>query len=380
MIILKESSMRSDPYEVGNVIENYYDGYYHFRKDLEDYSEAVIYVCWSFRGPGKTYSFLRYCKENNIKFIYLKRTADDVELICSGDNKALDFDPSPFVPLNRDFGWNVKPIELKKGIGAFYDADEDDKCIGEPIGRIFALSKAKSVKGMELSDVDFICLDEFIPQAHEIVRKKECDALLDLVLTVSRDRIARGRKPLKLVLFANSEEISCPITSGLEIIDDMAEMNHLKESIRYIEDRRILLHHILPEEAPKVSEGQKMDGFYQAMKGTAWAKKAYQGDFANNDFSNVKEFSIKNMIPYIHIHWKEKDYYIYSRESDGMFYMCSSKARCPVSYDLNKENDQKLFWIEECQSLQVDCCENNMKFQKYSMYDLIRNYKKYFTI
>lgn len=371
---------RCDPFELGEVIENYQDGYYHFRKDLEDYPDAVAYICWSFRGPGKTYSFLRYVYEESIPFIYLKRTSDDIDLICSKSNGvAVDIDPSPFVPLNRDFGWNVKPFQLKKGIGAFYNANDEGCCVGEPVGRLFSLSKVKSVKGMDLSETDFINLDEFIPQSHEIIRKKEADALLDLCLTVSRDRIARGRKPLKLVLFANSEQIACPITVGLEVLDDMAEMNVTGESIRYLKDRRILLHHILPEEAPKVSESQKQDGFFQMMNGTNWAKKAYEGLFTNNDFSNVKRVSLKNMVPYIRLQNKNNLYYIYTRD-DGMYYMTFSPASCPIKYDLNKENDQKLFYSNELFDLQEACIEDHMKFEKYSMYELIMNYKKYFTI
>ena len=193
--------------------KDFNDGYYHVYKDILDYPDAVIIVAWSFRGPGKTYGLLDMCKQEEIKFIYLKRTADDVDLICAAsEGKAVDFDASPFVPLNRDYGWNIKPVSMKKGIGAFYDLDQDsDK--KDPIGLIFALSKVKSIKGIDLSDCDLICLDEFIPQAHEIIRKKEFEALMDFILTASRDRIARGKAPIKLVLFANSENIACPITS-----------------------------------------------------------------------------------------------------------------------------------------------------------------------
>ncbi|MBO5816310.1 MAG: phage DNA encapsidation protein [Bacteroidales bacterium] len=356
---------------------NYNDGYYHLKKDLLDYPDAVIYVAWSFRGPGKTYSALRMCKEEKIKFIYLKRTADDVDLLCAASSgKAIEVDASPFVPLNRDFGWNIKPVSLKKGIGAFCDMDKENK---DPIGIILALSKTKSIKGVDFSDVDIIILDEFVPQVHEIIRKKEFEALMDFMLTASRDRIARGRKPLKLILFANSENIACPITSGLEIMDHMAEMTAARESIRYLEDRHILLHHILPEEAWKVSQSQKKDGIYDVMAGTDWARKAYEGDFANNDFSNVRTMSMKNMIPFIQLKYKNKNYYIYYRE-DGIYYMCFNKAKCPRIFDLDKENDQKLFWAEECQSLRVDCMEGRFAFQKYSMYDLIINYKNYFKV
>ena len=362
------------------VKEYYEDGYYHVRQDIELYPGAVIIVCWSFRGPGKTYSFLRMMVNDGIKFVYLKRTADDVDTICAySSGKAIDNDPSPFVPLNRDFGWNIHPISLKKGQGAFYHCDEENKPKGSPIGWIFALSKVKSIKGMEIP-ADYICLDEFIPQSHEIIRKKEFDALMDLVLTIGRDRIARGKDPIKLILFANSENISCPITAGLEIMDHMAEMNNNKESIRYLEDRGILLHHILPEEAPKVSESQKKDGFYKAMAGTKWAKKAYEGLFTNNDFSNVCKMKLKNFIPYIHLKYNDKDHYIYRREEDGMLYMCAAAKKCPLSYDLDKENDQKLFWIDQAQELKYECVEGRMKFSRYSQYDLIINYKNYFKV
>lgn len=360
--------------------KDFNDGYYHVYKDILDYPDAVIIVAWSFRGPGKTYGLLDMCKQEKIKFIYLKRTADDVDLICAAsEGKAVEFDASPFVPLNRDYGWNIKPVSMKKGIGAFYDLDQDaDK--KDPIGLIFALSKVKSIKGIDLSDCDLICLDEFIPQAHEIIRKKEFEALMDFILTALRDRIARGKAPIKLVLFANSENIACPITSGLEVMDDMAEMNASGESIRYLEDRCILLHHILPDEAPKVTEGHKHDGFYKVMQGTTWAKKAYEGLFTNNDFTNVRTLSVKNMVPYIHIKYKNKDYYIYTKEEGGRYYMCFNKAKCPINYDLSRENDQKLFWSEDCQELRYVCMEGNFTFQKYSMYDLIINYKTYFKV
>ena len=51
--------------------------YYHFNDDLEKYKDAWCFVVWSRRGPGKTYSALRYSYENNIPICYMKRTKDD---------------------------------------------------------------------------------------------------------------------------------------------------------------------------------------------------------------------------------------------------------------------------------------------------------------
>ena len=69
---------------INKTVEDFNDGYYHFGKDLADYPNAGMYVVWSRRGPGKTYSFLRYCFDCEFFFIYMKRTNDDVELLCTG--------------------------------------------------------------------------------------------------------------------------------------------------------------------------------------------------------------------------------------------------------------------------------------------------------
>ena len=119
---------------------------------------------------------------------------------------------------------------------------------------------------------------------------------------------------------------------------------------------------------------------FKLMKGTAWAQKAFFGDFVNNDFSNIKQMSIKNMQCLHKIHYKKHTYYIYMRPSDNMHYMCSSKGPFIYEWDLNKENHQKLFWVEYGQELRVNCIEDNFKFEKYTMYDLIMNYKKFFAV
>ena len=210
--------------------ERFDDGYYHFAKDLEDYPDAGCYVVWSRRGPGKTYSFLRYCTDNGIFFIYMKRTNDDVDLLCTGTvNPDLNVDTDPYVPLNRDFGWNIKPKLIQKGIGGFYDTNEEGKPIGAPIGLIVSMNRISKVKGSDMSKASFICFDEFIPQSTETVRRKEGDAFADFVMTVIRDKVKRGQK-LKLALFANAEEISTPLTNAFELVDDMFSLSNLRLS------------------------------------------------------------------------------------------------------------------------------------------------------
>ena len=71
--------------------ENFDDGYYHLLKDIIDYPDATIYVIWSQRGPGKTYSALWSSYYLHMPSMYMKRTNDDTHFLCNystvdGDN------------------------------------------------------------------------------------------------------------------------------------------------------------------------------------------------------------------------------------------------------------------------------------------------------
>jgi len=354
------------------------DGYYHFSNDLEAYPEALCYMVYSMRGPGKTYSFLRYCVENKKKFIYMRRTNKSVHLICTGrKNPLLKKDPSPFAPLNRDFGWNILPTEIEDGIGVFFQCDEEENPEGERIGDLLSLNKVMDSKGSDFSDVDFICLDEFCPQTHEIVRKTEAEALLDFYMTATRDRANRGLPDIKLVLFSNTENISCPITREMETIDDMVYLNfNLDQTHLYKEERGLLLHHISLEEAPAAAKNIEA-GIGKLMKGTKWADKALYGLFANNDFTYIKKLPMKHMKPYIELIYQRKRIFIYIREADGMFYASHVKNDQSIYfYDLDREASRNMYWVEHGRELQIECMEEHFIFENYSYYDLIMHFKE----
>lgn len=355
--------------------EDYNDGYYHISQDVNDYPDATIYIVWSPRGPGKTYSALRY-PYHKFKTVYVKRTNDDVATICQESNSD-DFDPSPFAPINRDFGTRVKPRLLKKGLGAFYDLDENNEPTGEVISFIASLNAMKQIKGMNLSEAEWFIFDEFIPQAGEVVKRAEGEMLLDLYETISRDRIKRGRKPLKLILFANAEQISTHITNALEVVDTMADIQAKGISKYYDEERGIFYHHILKGEYT-INDNVGMN---KAMRGTAWALKSYEGIFSKNDFSNIVDMGVKNMRCMYHLHYRMiNDAYIYLNYKTGLYYMTNVKGNPISSYDLDRENEQKRFYFDHMVDLRDACIEDRFKFKKYSYYDLIINYRDFYDI
>ena len=350
--------------------------YYQIQDDVNAYPDATIYIVWSRRGVGKTYSALKYPYEQGFKTVYMKRTNEDVKTICAYNSEA-EFDPSPFAPINRDLGINIKPHLIQQGIGGFYRTNDEGKCTGAAVSYICSLNAMKKVKGIDLSEAQWIIFDEFIPQPGEIVKRAEGEMLLSLFETVNRDRRKRGKPGLKLMLFANAEEISTPITNTLEVIDTMAEMQAKGIDTYYDRNRGILLHHVSNEDVPLLKE--EMGDMYRVMKGTAWADKSYGGYFSGNDFSNICEVSLKGYRCLIELQFNRKTAYIYVNQR-GMYYMTDTKGKCIRKYNLDRENEQKRFYIDYGSRLRDACVEDRFKFRKYSYYDLIINYKSFYDI
>lgn len=345
--------------------------YYDVFEDIEHYPEAVIIVAYSRRGVGKTYGALKGALIREEPIVYIKRTIEDVNLICSASEA---FDTSPYKPINRDMGFNIKPKKIANGVGAFYYMSHDGEILNPvPVAYCVALSAIKNVKGIDLSDCELMIFDEFIPQISETrVLSSEGEALLDVYATVSRDREKRGREPLKLILFANSENLYCPVVEELQIMDNIAHVAMFKKEYDYIEDRAILIHHVRLE----VTEEEKT-GIYKVMKGTAWFRKSFEGEFSKNDFSNVAKETLKSFIPVMEIKYKEGKFYIYKK---GIQYFITKQRsnKCPIKFDLNKDNDIRLFYSKYCLDLQEACMNGRVKFSDYSLYDLITRFDKRF--
>ena len=357
--------------------EDLFDAYYHILADMIMYPKAWCYVVWSKRGPGKTYSALWLAYYCNFPFIYMKRTDKDVERILR-EEKDINMDQSPYKPLKRDKGLRIVGVKIDDGFGAFYEANEEVEPGGRLLCYVLSFNKIYTYKGQDFSEVEFICFDEFIPQIGDRIKRSEGENLLDLYATVSRDRQKRGRKPLKLLLFANAEQISVPVTQELEILDELAELNSSNETHLYIEDREIMLHHITNEEVPIMDE--EKEGIWKGMYNTSWWHKSFGGEFVHNDFTNVTQKSLKRCKPILQLQHKMHFYYIYLNEDKGLYYMSETPAKARECYNLNRENEQKRFYYDHLIDLHEACIEERFKFEKYSMYDLITNYKKYFNI
>lgn len=356
--------------------ENYY---YDIRKDLEEYDDAIIYIIVGGRNTGKTYSALKYTYEEHIKHVFIKRTNEDVDLLCKGGSKEVEVDLSPYKSLNRDLGTNVKAKSVFKGMGAFYEyEDEEEDKVLLPIGYLVSLNAIGKVKGFDLSECDMLIFDEFIPPSYERrINRQEGEMTMELYKTVSRDREHRGKKPLKLVCLANATSISNPMFNTLEITDTVLEMQTNDIETCYLEERGIFIR--LLKDSDEFYKQEKKSKIYKAMEGTKWCEMSLNNSFAYNDFSSVERVKLKSFVPICSLKYKNDLYYVYRK--DRLYYMTTSRFQADKTFfDLNKENDQKKFFLKYQIELRMRCIDGFFKFEKYTMYDLIMNYKQIFKL
>lgn len=354
--------------------------YYDIKNDLARYPDTWAVFAWSGRNTGKTYSTLSYMLDTGSRFIFLKRTIEDVKLILSGSGKIgskismYGADLSPFKAINRDRGTNVRAFGIYKGyLGGFWNCNEKNEPIGQPIGYILALNAISKVKGFDLSECDYIIFDEFIPSPWERADRQEGKQLLDLYMTVSRDREHRDRAPLKLIGLANPTEINCPVFQELEIADTAAEME--ARGSEYHVTRGILLHAI--RMGDDFTEKEESMAALEAMAGTSWHDMTAGEGFAYNDMTMIKTISLKGFRCIASVRFRRFDWYIYQR---GPTYYVSKSRNTPAgeTYDLNRDQDARRFYLEMQLDLKAEYIEGNVIFQTFTMYDVLINYKKFF--
>ena len=356
--------------------------FYHYKDDVEEYPDCWCYLVVGGRNTGKTYSFLRDMAMRGITFGYIKRTDNDIKVLTSGVRlgqklEGADVDFSPFKSINRDCGTNVRAFKLSDGIGGFWDCDpEENTPKGMPIGYIFSLHSVNDIKGFDVTDIKWLCFDEFIPKKWERVDKNEGDQLLDLYKTVDRGREHIGLPPLKLICLANATTVNNPVFNTLEVADMVVDMKAKGVDKLYIKDRGIFIHVLdMNEEFMNVEQNSMI---YKAMHDTQWGRMAFDNDFAYDDFSAVRKFPIKGMQCYCEIIYKQNHWFIWG---DGQAMVMNSSRGKPMDvYDLNIERDQLRFLDEMLHEVKSMCVQHKMFFKTFTMYNLIMGYKKVFQL
>lgn len=358
------------------------EGYYQISHDLEKYKDAVIYIIVGGRGTGKTYGTLKYMIDHDERFVFIKRTKDDVHMMCSGSGKlgnalpegALDY--SPFKVLNHDQGWNIHPVEFYKGFGAFYNYEtgEDGKEYqsGPALGYIAALSLVGQVKGFEMSDANFQIFDEFIPLRGQIVKKTEGENALDLYKTIDRSRAVKGVNDLKAVFLANASILNNQIFQALDLVDIAYEMKAGGVTSRYIADRYIFIRFLDDNDAFRSAEAQSKI-YAAAGKNSRWARSALLNDFAYDDVSKIAKIPLNGYSgKYMVIYNNGLHFFVYKKGKK--YYTSNSPHNAGEIFDCDTDAGRLAFKYEIF-DLRKALAEDNLYCESFSHYAFIRDFK-----
>ena len=239
------------------------------------------------RGTGKTYTSLKVAKEEGWKFMLMRRTQSQADLISKPEF-------SVFKPLNEDLGWNVMVRRISKYNSAFYESSgNDEDPYGREIGYTCALSTISNMRGFDASDIQLIIYDEFIPEKHERLLKNEADAIFNAYETMNRNREMKGIAPIQMVCLANANDITNPVFESLKLIR-IADRMQKGNTDRWTDDKRgiqlIMLHR------SPISRKKADTVLYHLTEGSEFANMALDNDF-NVDRQHVRPRPLSEFLP-----------------------------------------------------------------------------------
>lgn len=265
---------------------------------------AAINIIIGGRGIGKTYSALSYIINKGKPFIYLRNT--DVQL-----KECITAFGNPFKRWNRDHDRHII-FRSEKSHANVYDEDGES---GQPIGYGLALSTFENLRGVDLSDVEYVLFDEFIEKRSLSFRQFEC--FVSFYETVNRNRELLGEKPLCCILLSNAQKLSNPLLAGYNLISTIEQMTRSGQK----EYRKAGLYLSLP--SCGVSDLKKGTVNYTLINGTKIADEALNNAFAFDSFYGVKKQNITEYLPVAQI----DDIYLYKHKSSGQLYACTIQAQ-----------------------------------------------------
>lgn len=162
------------------------------------------------RATGKTYGALDWLSDNctcDSKFIHMRRTSTELEMM------ELE---NPYEPYGRE----VELVKVKKVAQVLRG--------GEDIGYHFAMHSISNIRGINMSKVDYVYLDEFIPEPGAYKRKNEGIIMFNAYETINRNRELMGMPPVKLVCTANLNDRYSDILKSFGYTDELDKIGDAK--------------------------------------------------------------------------------------------------------------------------------------------------------
>ena len=286
------------------------------------------------RGTGKTYGALEYVRKQALdgkKFIYMRRTQDQVDKISQDDF-------SPFKSVDELTGTITTVQKMAGKTFSFIDAPSD-----KTLGYCFALSTFAKMRGFDASDVSTLVFDEFIPEKHERPIKNEAEAFFNAVETINRNRELTGCEPLQCVLLSNANNMGNPLFLELGLVSRATKM--LSKGVDTYRDEKRGLMLVIIQNSP-ISEAKKQTALYKLTAGSSFQKMAIDNDF-DEQCSNLRHAPLKELRPLVGV----GEITIYTHKSENWLYVSTHRTGSPTTFgssvaELNRFRLQYM-WVWE---------------------------------
>lgn len=266
------------------------------------------------RATGKTYGSLRFAYESDTRFMLMRRTQAQCDLI----NKP-EF--NPYKVINSDIGTNITVKSISAYNSKIIIEDEDTEKI---LGYTCALSTIANMRGFDASDVKLLIYDEFIPEKHERALKHEGTAFLNAYETISRNRELQGKEPLQALCLANAFNIANPIFLELGLVGICEKMRNNGKEFYINKDRGILI--ILMQHS-RISDAKADTALYRISKGS-YRDMALKNDFVYNNMDSIKSMNLKEY----RLVCSVGEISIYKHKSLRQFYISEHRTGSAVEY------------------------------------------------
>lgn len=315
------------------------------------------------RGTGKTYGALEYLLENNTRFMLLRRTASQAQIV---QNPAM----TPIKSVVNNHGWKYTVAPVVKGIGGIYEyqnTDGKDELIYPAAGYIASLSTFANVRGFDASDIDDIFYDEFIKEEHEKGMKGEADALLNAYETMNRNRELQGRKPIKMVAASNSTDLANPYFVRLGLVTEFERMRQRGQMVWELPDRDTC---IIDLRHSPISEQKRDTALYRMARNTEFASMALDNAFSV-DLGQYKSKSLKEYKPILAV----GELVVYRHKSRQEFYISPHRSGNPPYYGTSKQELTR-FRLQN-RWLVAAYINQQISFESYFCEALLCQYLKY---
>lgn len=230
------------------------------------------------RATGKTYGALLTAYRQNIRFILMRRTQTQCDLI----NKP-EF--NPYKAINTDIERNITVKSISKYNSKIIEETEENEKI---IGYTCALSTISNMRGFDASDVSLLIYDEFIPEKHERSLKNEGTAFLNAYETINRNRELKGFDPVQVLCLANAFNIANPIFLELGLVGRCEKMKNSGQELYIDKERGILIVMLYKS---KISKAKADTALYKLSSGS-YSEMALSNDFIYNSNDNIKSLPL----------------------------------------------------------------------------------------